>query len=96
LINYTISHFSFEEELQRQHNYPSCKTHKQKHDAFIERISNYKQKHLNGEDIAQKLSGELILWLTSHIKKEDKDYIPYCNKPMKKSFLNKMMGKFFK
>ncbi|MCW8928939.1 MAG: bacteriohemerythrin [Gammaproteobacteria bacterium] len=95
LIHYTASHFSFEEELQKKHNYPSFDAHKRKHDDFISRIENYKKMHDEGKDIAKKLSGELILWLTSHIKTEDQDYIPYCNKPLKQGWLNKMMDNFF-
>ncbi len=30
---------------------------------------------------------ELQVWLTNHIKKEDKDYVPYVN-----DFLNKKKG----
>ena len=95
LISYMISHFAFEEDLQKKHGYPSYESHKLKHDAFIIRISNFKKMHDAGEDIAKKLSGELILWLTSHIKKEDKDYIPYFNKPVKTGVIHKLMGKFF-
>lgn len=95
LIDYTVSHFSFEEKLQKQHAYPSYKTHKKKHDDFVSRINDYKMKHDRGEDIAKKLSSELILWLTTHIKKEDQDFIPYFNTPVKQGLLNKMMSNFF-
>ena len=96
LISYTASHFSFEEEMLKNQKYPSFEAHKKKHDAFIARINHYKHQFENGDDIAKKLSSELILWLTTHIKQEDMNYISYCDKPIKKGLLNKMIGKYFK
>lgn len=96
LINYTISHFAFEEDLQNQHGYPLAAPHKKVHDIFIDHVAAYQRRHENGEDIARKLSGELVIWLRNHIKSEDQDYVPYCNKPVEKGLLGRMLGKYFR
>ena len=93
LINYTVSHFAFEEQLQQQHGYPLAVPHKKVHNNFIARISEYKKRHNNGEDIAHSLSADLVIWLTNHIKNEDQDYVPYCKKPIGRSLLKSILGK---
>lgn len=96
LINYTISHFAFEEDLQNKHGYPLAVPHKKVHDTFIAHVAGYQRQHENGEDITRKLLGELVIWLRNHIKNEDQDYVPYCNKPVEKGLLGRMLGKYFR
>jgi len=90
LTDYTHSHFSYEEQLQQQHGYPLIVPHKKAHDNFIIRLNEYKKRHNNGENIARGLSGELVIWLTNHIKNEDRDYVPYCKKKGVKGLLGGM------
>lgn len=97
LINYTVSHFAFEEDMLEQHNYPLIGAHKKVHHAFINRINKHKEDHEKGKNVALPLSGELQIWLTSHIKNEDADYVKSLDiKPPTGGLLSKMMGKFFK
>lgn len=96
LIDYTVSHFAFEEDLQKKHGYPLAEGHKKVHDSFIKHVDDYKRRYEQGEDIALKLSGELVVWLSSHIKNEDKDYVPYCSKSLGKGLLGRMISKYFK
>jgi len=93
LIDYTVSHFAFEEKLQQQHGYPLASAHKKVHDNFVAHVNKYKQRHSNGEDIAHSLSGDLVIWLTNHIKIEDQDYVPYCKKPIGKGLLSSILGR---
>ena len=88
LTDYTSSHFSFEEQLQQQHGYPLIAPHKKAHDDFIIHLNEYKKRHNNGENIARELSGDLVIWLTNHIKHEDQDYVPYCKKKGVKGLLS--------
>ncbi len=96
LINYTISHFSFEEELLEQHDYKLINSHKKVHQAFIDRINKHRERHDKGANVARALSGELQLWLTNHIKNEDADYVSsvVIEEP-KGSALTSMLKRFF-
>lgn len=96
LINYTVSHFAFEEELLEQHSYPLIKSHKTVHQNFIKRIGAYRDKHQQGVNVAKQLSGELQIWLTNHIKNEDADYVESVSiKEPSGSGLKGMLKKFF-
>ena len=74
LIDYTKSHFSFEESLMNQADYAHFEAHRQTHEAFIKRIDFFKERYENGEDISKQLMDELQIWWTHHIQSEDKAY----------------------
>ena len=97
LVDYTITHFAFEEELMSNAGYPLSAPHKRVHEGFIAHISNYKSQHEKGHDIVRKLMSELQLWLTNHIQNEDKHYVRSVNKYLKKQkgWLKRTLGRFF-
>lgn len=96
LIQYTESHFAFEEDMLAQHGYPLLEPHKQIHRVFISRINKHKDDHEKGKNVARALSGELQIWLSSHIKTEDHDYVKALDiKPPSGGLLSSMMKKFF-
>ncbi|MCK5697509.1 MAG: bacteriohemerythrin [Gammaproteobacteria bacterium] len=97
LVDYTVTHFSFEEDLMSQAGYPISTAHKQVHESFIGRIKNYQDQHNQGKNITRKLMSELQLWLTNHIKHEDKKYVPYVNKFINKeqSWISQKLKDFF-
>lgn len=74
-FDYTLSHFAFEESLQEEAGYVYCKPHKKVHELFIRRLSEYKERMNNGEDIGGELHQLLCRWLVSHIKRDDADYV---------------------
>lgn len=74
LVNYTITHFAFEEDMMEKANYTLLKSHKQEHKIFTNIASSYQQRFKNGDDIAFELLEELKTWLSDHITKEDMDY----------------------
>ena len=41
LIDYTLSHFSFEEELMVESGYPFSGPHKRVHDVLVKRVAEY-------------------------------------------------------
>ena len=41
LVDYTASHFAFEESMQEEAKYPYLKAHKKVHDLFVKRVSEY-------------------------------------------------------
>lgn len=75
LIDYTLTHFAFEESLQEEAKYPFCADHKQVHDLFSRRIEDFRSRFATGEDVAEELSNTLVAWLYHHIKNEDADYV---------------------
>ena len=42
LVDYTLSHFAFEEELMEEAGYPFCAAHKRVHEVFTRRVSEYR------------------------------------------------------
>lgn len=75
LLNYTITHFEFEEELQEKAGYQFLKAHKRIHQMFMQKIAAIRERGNQGEDITSDLLALLKLWLASHIKSEDRDYV---------------------
>lgn len=74
LVDYTVSHFGFEESLQEEANYPFAKSHKKVHELFAQRVAEYQERFEKGEDIAKGLNSLLVTWLFNHIKRDDADY----------------------
>ena len=108
LIDYTISHFSFEESLQEQAGYPMLEPHKKVHQAFIRRIEFFKERYEGGEDVTKQLMSELQIWLINHIQHDDSDYTDDVKAMLdkkkhgaseqeeQKGWLSSMVNKFFK
>ena len=51
LVDYTLSHFAFEEELMEEAGYPFCAAHKRVHEVFTKRVSEYRMRFQAGEDV---------------------------------------------
>lgn len=75
LLDYTMSHFAFEEGLQEEAGYQFCKPHKRVHELFTRRVNDYISRHQLGEDIGEELYTLLKTWLFNHIKRDDADYV---------------------
>lgn len=75
LVDYTLSHFAFEESMQEEANYPFLKGHKRVHDLFVNRVSQYQERFKLGEDVSEELNNLLVNWLYNHIKRDDADYV---------------------
>ncbi len=73
-VDYTESHFGFEETLMEEISYPYLKAHKKVHELFVRKVLDYKKRLDAGEDIAVELRETLARWLINHIKNEDADY----------------------
>lgn len=104
LVDYTVSHFAFEESLQEEAGYQYAKPHKAVHELFIKRISKYQEKHGAGEDIASQLHSMLSTWLVHHIKKDDMAYVAEVKASIthivqnktEGNWLSRSLGRFFK
>ncbi|MGE6661800.1 bacteriohemerythrin [Pseudomonas sp. NPDC077408] len=75
LVDYTISHFAFEESMLEEAGYVFTKAHKRVHDVFIKRVHDYRVRFIEGEDITDELKGLLGRWLFGHIRNEDRNYV---------------------
>jgi hemerythrin len=104
LVEYTLSHFSFEEELQEKANYPFLKAHKRVHEIFTRRVAEMQKRAANGEDVTDEVLSMLKIWLINHIKGDDADYVqsvkntPGLEEPEEKSgsWLGNSLKKFFR
>jgi len=74
LVDYTLSHFAFEESLMEDANYPFINGHKRVHILFVKRVGDFQQRFKMGEDITVELLSVLKSWLINHIKSDDNDY----------------------
>jgi hemerythrin len=80
LVDYTQSHFSFEETMMEQADYKFLKPHQKVHELFIRRVSTFTVRAAKGEDIAEELQATLTTWLLNHIASEDHDYADVVKK----------------
>jgi hemerythrin len=74
LVDYTLSHFAFEEELMEEAGYPFSAAHKRVHEVFIRRVDEYRLRFQAGEDVSDDLKHMLSRWLFNHIRSDDKAY----------------------
>lgn len=74
-VDYTLSHFAFEESLQEEAGYQYCKPHKKVHELFTRKVSEYQERMQLGDDISEELHAMLARWLVNHIKRDDADYV---------------------
>ncbi|MGN0936465.1 MULTISPECIES: bacteriohemerythrin [unclassified Acinetobacter] len=75
LIDYTQSHFSFEENLLEQVHYQYLPSHRGIHEHFVRRLNEYRTKFENGVSVEQDLYRLLSKWLINHIQHDDQDYV---------------------
>lgn len=74
LVDYTMSHFAFEEELMEEAGYPFSHAHKRVHEIFGKRVMEYRMRFQAGEDVTDELRNMLARWLFNHIRGDDKAY----------------------
>lgn len=83
LEEYTNYHFSAEEQLQREIDYPGFAKHKAQHDAFKETIADL-QDMLQEEEgpspaFVAKVQEKVVEWLYVHIEGFDRSVAEYKN-----------------
>jgi hemerythrin len=79
LVDYTVSHFAFEEAMLEEAGYAFTKAHIRVHQVFIKRVETYRERFNQGEDITDELKGLLGRWLFSHIRNDDRNYVAAVN-----------------
>jgi hemerythrin len=74
-VDYTLSHFAFEEGMLEEAGYMFSGPHKRVHELFIRRVTEIQQRFEAGEDVTNELHGMLSRWLFNHIRNEDRGYV---------------------
>ena len=101
MIDYTITHFAFEESLQEDANYKYFEAHKRIHELLVQRAGEYKERWASGEDIADELYDVLSRWLYNHIRNDDRAFAPAVKKRLKErgamsgNWLGQLLDRFF-
>lgn len=97
LVEYTMSHFAFEEDLQEQAGYPFLHAHRKVHELFSRKVADFQHRFELGEDVSRQLLTTLRAWLINHIKRDDADYaetvkvaLAAALKPRPKSFFARL------
>jgi hemerythrin len=75
LVDYTLSHFAFEESLMEEAGYEFIRPHKKVHELFVRRVSEYQMRFHAGEDVHDELTSLLSRWLFNHIRNDDAGYV---------------------
>ncbi len=100
LVDYTLSHFAFEEELMEESGYMFVNAHKRVHKLFVRKVGTFVDRYKIGEDITLELLITLKTWLVNHIKNDDNDYSETVKNKMhlkvkKGGWLKNSLKKFF-
>ncbi len=97
LVEYTLTHFAFEEELMIQSGYPLELGHKAEHEEFVRRINDYQERYNSGNDsdVAKELMAELKHWLASHIRFEDHEYVALVQKKFNSGWVKSAVNRLF-
>ena len=74
LLDYTYSHFAFEEALMEEANYSDLTGHQLTHSTFTKQIEIIKKRFDHGETVAVELTNMLQKWLLNHIQVDDLNY----------------------
>ena len=75
LVNYAVRHFSDEEALQVQYNFPEYEKHKKMHDEFKITVTELVERFHNSEsptELNNDINKIVVRWLVNHILREDK------------------------
>jgi hemerythrin len=75
MVDYTISHFAFEEGVMESAGYMFSGPHKRVHELFTRKVAEMQGRFNAGENITAELHGLLSRWLFNHIRNEDHGYI---------------------
>lgn len=77
LIGYTQEHFVFEEKMLEDAGYDKLKLHQSQHRQLIQKIERFQfDFEKGGKRVTLDVRDFLKYWLTSHILKDDKAYVP--------------------
>lgn len=80
LIEYTVKHFSFEENLMQKALYVNFPRHKKEHDELAQKVKKYMDDFQSGKIMLSiQVRDFLKDWILNHIQKVDKLYTSALN-----------------
>ncbi|MDH5613304.1 MAG: bacteriohemerythrin [Gammaproteobacteria bacterium] len=75
LVNYTKTHFTYEEGIMEQNGYPGFESHKSQHVRMIKKVEEVLAEYENEPDSAMSNAVNYLKeWLINHINGTDKEY----------------------
>ncbi len=74
LVNYTIAHFNYEEDLMEKVGYANIGPHKAIHKEFLKGVGEFLADFRAGRTSVEQLMEILKKWLVNHIQKTDTEY----------------------
>lgn len=75
LVDYTRTHFSYEEDMMEQNGYPDFEPHKAQHVKMINKVEEVLAEYEKDSDTAMENAlNYLSEWLINHINGTDKEY----------------------
>ena len=78
LVDYTKTHFIYEEGLLRDNEYPDYEAHKLIHEKMIKKVEEVLSEYEKDHDTAMSNAAEFLKdWLIKHINGTDKEYSEY-------------------
>lgn len=83
LATYTEYHFTAEEKLQEEIDYPGIKEHKEKHKEFVQAIDDLhemlEEEEGPSDAFVEQVHNRVVDWLFGHIKSFDRSVAEYKN-----------------
>lgn len=78
LVDYTKTHFTYEEGLMRDNDYPDFEPHKAQHEKMFNKVGEVLAEYEKDHDTAMSNTAEYLKdWLINHINGTDKEYSSY-------------------
>jgi len=71
MVDYADYHFSHEEEIFEEYDFPHLSGHKKVHQEFRDKVKVILEQMKTGKDETEDLAVFLVDWLLNHIKKQD-------------------------
>jgi hemerythrin len=77
-VRYVKEHFSTEEKIMKQVNYPDYEVHKKEHEDFIAEVLLQAKNYENNNPFVPAAFVKFLLeWIVTHIAGSDRKYVPY-------------------
>ena len=80
LVDYTLTHFAFEEGMLDDYNYAQLDEHKALHEKFAAQVRELCDRFDSSEAASVELNNLMVTWLFNHILHEDAKYVPVIPK----------------